>query len=141
MEASVKYIECNFLDIVRGREFLNLEQPDIVAKLVQLEDLAITSEEQVYEAVLGWLQHDPEKRKEHAPVVFKHVRFASMSRDYLLHIVDHEPFIKEDPDCLQQVKWRFPMRFLLLHTCLHLSFDPSSLTPFLSFSLASCPYS
>ena len=108
MEASVKYIECNFLDIVRGREFLNLEQPDIVAKLMQLEDLAITSEEQVYEAVLGWLQHNPEKRKEHAPIVFKHVRFASMSRDYLLHIVDHEPFIKEDPDCLQQVNRDFP---------------------------------
>ena len=108
MEASVKYIECNFLDIVRGREFLNLEQPDIVAKLVQLEDLAITSEEQVYEAVLGWLQHDPEKRREHAPIVFIHVRFASMSRDYLLHIVDHEPVIKEDPDCLQQVNRDFP---------------------------------
>ena len=103
MDASVKYIECNFLDIVRGREFLNLEQPDIIEKLAQLEDLAITSEEQVYEAVLGWLKHDPERRREHAPAVFRHIRFPSMSRDYLMHIVDHETFIKEDPDCLQQV--------------------------------------
>ena len=103
MEASLKYIECNFLDIVRGREFLNLEQPDIIEKLALLEDLAITSEEQVYEAVLGWLKHDPERRREHAATVFRHIRFPSMSRDYLMYIVDHESFIKEDPDCLQQV--------------------------------------
>lgn len=103
MEASLKYIECNFLDIVRGREFLNLEQPDIIEKLAKLEDLAITSEEQVYEAVLSWLKHDPERRREHAATVFRHIRFPSMSRDYLMYIVDHESFIKEDPDCLQQV--------------------------------------
>ena len=103
LEASLKYIECNFLDIVNGREFLSLEQPDVVARLAGLEDLAITSEEQVYEAVLGWLHRDPERRKEHAPVVFKGVRFPSISREYLLHIVDNEPFIKEDPDCLQQL--------------------------------------
>ena len=103
LDAAVKYIECNFLDIVRGREFLSLDHADVVARLVALEDLAITSEEQVYEAVLGWLQHDPEERREHAPEVFKNVRFPSISRDYLMHIVDNEPFIKEDPDCLQQL--------------------------------------
>ncbi len=103
IEAAVKYIECNFLDIVRGREFLNIEQVDIVARILALEDLAITSEEQVYEAALGWLHHDPRKRKQHAPLVFKNVRFPSMSRDYLMHIVDSEPFIKEDTDCLQQL--------------------------------------
>ena len=94
MEAALRYIQCNFLDIVRGREFLNLEQPDIIARLIELEDIAITSEEQVYEAVLGWLHHEPVKRKEHAVKVMQNVRFPSMSRDYLMHIVDHEPFIK-----------------------------------------------
>ena len=94
MEAALRYIQCNFLDIVRGREFLNLEQPDIVARLIELEDLAISSEEQVYEAVLGWLHHEPQKRKEHTLKVMRNVRFPSMSRDYLMHIVDQESFIK-----------------------------------------------
>ena len=94
MEAALRYIQCNFLDIVRGREFLNLEQPDIVARLIQLEDLAISSEEQVYEAVLGWLHHEPRNRKEHTLQVMQNVRFPSMSRDYLMHIVDQEAFVK-----------------------------------------------
>lgn len=60
LEAALKYIECNFLDVVRGHEFLNLDQADVVAKLLCLEDVAVTSEEQVYEAALRWLQHNPE---------------------------------------------------------------------------------
>lgn len=103
LEASLKYIECNFLDIARGREFLSLDRPEVVSQLAALEDIAITSEEQVYEAVLGWVYYDLEKRRLCAPQVFKKVRFPSMSRDFLLHIVDNEPLIKEDPDLLEQV--------------------------------------
>ena len=103
IEASLKYLECHFLEIVRGREFMELDQPDVVARIVGLEDLAITSEEQVYEGVLGWLQFTPDKRKHHAATVLENVRFPSMSRDYLLHIVDNEVLVKEDPDCLQQL--------------------------------------
>lgn len=60
LEAALKYIECNFLDVVRGREFLHLDSPDVVSKLLALEDIAVTSEEQVYEAAMNWLQHDIE---------------------------------------------------------------------------------
>ena len=103
LDAALKFVECNFPDIVHGREFLEIEQPDVITKLVSLEDIAITSEEQVYEAVLRWIHYDVRKRKEHAVAVFKNVRFSSMSRDYLMYIVDNEEIIKEDPDLLQQV--------------------------------------
>lgn len=103
-DAALKFIECNFPDIVHGREFLEIEQPDIISRLASLEDIAITSEEQVYEAVLTWIHYKMDKRREHAVEVFKNVRFPSMSRDYLMHIVDNEEIIKEDPDLLQQVR-------------------------------------
>lgn len=60
LDAALKYIECNFLDVIRGTEFLHLDRADVVGKLLALEDLAVTSEEQVYEAAMGWLQHDIE---------------------------------------------------------------------------------
>ena len=100
IEASLKYIECNFLDIARGREFL-LVEPETVSRIVSLEDLAITCEEQVYEAVMGWLNYDCSARTQYAAKLLKCVRFPSMSREYLMHIVDHEPVIQDDPDCLQ----------------------------------------
>ena len=103
LDASLKYVECNFLDIVRGKEFLDVDQPDVITGITSREDLAITSEEQVYEAVLSWVQHKLHRRKNCALEVFKSVRFPSMSRDYLMYIVDNESLIKDDPDLLQLV--------------------------------------
>ena len=103
IDASLRYIECNFLEIVKGTEFLELDQPDIVVEIVGQEDLAITSEEQVYEGVLSWIKNKLELRKKHVLEVFRSVRFSSMSKDYLMHIVDNEDLIKDDPDLLQLV--------------------------------------
>ncbi len=105
LDASLKYIDFNFLDIVKGREFLDLDQPDIVVGITSREDLAITAEEQVYEAVLSWVHSKLEKRRMHSYKVFKSVRFPSISKDYLMKIVDSEPIIKEDPDLLQLVRY------------------------------------
>ena len=60
IDAALRYIESNFLDVVRGREFLSLEQADVVVRLLGLEDIAVTTEEQVYKAALNWLRHDLE---------------------------------------------------------------------------------
>lgn len=103
IEASLKFIQSNFLDIVRGKEFLGLDLPDIVARIVSLEDVAVLCEEQVYEAVIGWLYHDIRRRKPHAAAVLRSVRLHHMNRDYLMHIVDNEPCIKDDEDCVQQM--------------------------------------
>lgn len=103
LDASLKYVELNFLDIVRGKEFLDLNQLDVVTGITSLEDLAITAEEQVYEAVLAWIKYNLEERKKHSLEAFKSVRFPSMSKDYLMHIVDNEVLIKEDPDLLELV--------------------------------------
>lgn len=114
LDASLKHIECNFLDIVKGREFLELDQPDVVIDIVGQEDLAITAEEQVYEAVLVWIKNKLDIRMKHSLEVFKSVRFSSMSKDYLVYIVDNEPLIKEDPDLLQLVSCQFKMILLTL---------------------------
>ena len=112
IDASQKYIECNFLDIVKGKEFLDLDQWDVVFRIISLEDLAITSEDQVYEAALAWICSNV-KRKKHALEVFKGVRFPSVSKDYLMNIVDNEPLIKEDPDLLQLVRVQAARYYIL----------------------------
>ena len=99
LEASLKFIEVNFLDIVRGNEFLNIEA-ETVSRIVSLEDIAITCEEQVYDAVIGWINHDKESRVPQALAVLQNVRFPSMNRDYLMYIVDNEEIVGNDPDCL-----------------------------------------
>ena len=107
VDASVKFIESNFVDISKGREFLELEQPDVVAKIVSWEDLAITTEEQVYEAVLAWIRYKQEFRKAHTLELFKCVRFPSIPKEYLMQVVDNETLIQEDPDLLQVVSFEY----------------------------------
>jgi hypothetical protein len=102
LDASLKFIEVNFLNIVRGREFLAVEC-DTACRLLELENIAITSEEQVYEASIGWINHDLNQRKKYAFKIFQKVRFSSMNRDYLMHISDNEPIIRDDEDCLQLI--------------------------------------
>ena len=103
VEASLRYIESNFVDIAKGREFLSLDRQDVIMSLIGREDLAIASEEQVYEAALAWIKYKQDQRKMHTLELFKCVRFASIPKDYLLLIVDHEPLIQDDPDLLQLV--------------------------------------
>ena len=114
LDASLKYIDCNFLDIVQGREFLDLDQPDIIVGITSREDLAITAEEQVYDAVLSWVYNKFEKRRKYSYEIFKSVRFPSISKDYLMKIVDNEPLIKEDPDLLQLVSYNIMRLFTYL---------------------------
>ena len=102
LDASLKYIEVNFLNIVRGREFMSVET-DTVCRILSLENIAITCEEQVYEAVIGWLNYDIEGRREDAYRVLQTIRFPSMNREYLMHITDNEPIIRDDPNCLQLI--------------------------------------
>jgi hypothetical protein len=102
-DAALRYIESNFLDVVRGREFLSLDRADVVARLLALEDIAVTTEEQVYEAALNWLRHDLENRASDVLEVMKSVRFPNMSREYLLHITETEDIVKENPQCLQML--------------------------------------
>lgn len=103
LSASLKYIEVNFLNIVRGREFMAIE-PETVSRILSLENIAITCEEQVYEAAIEWINYDPMVRKgKQALEVLSNVRFPSINRDYLVHITDNEAIIRDDPDCLQLV--------------------------------------
>ncbi len=99
LQAALRFIEVNFLDIVRGNEFLNVEAETISA-IVCLEDIAITFEEQVYDAVISWLNHNRDQRIPYSYEVLKNVRFPSMNKDYLMHIVDNEKIIQDNPDCL-----------------------------------------
>lgn len=102
LDASLKYIEVNFLNIVRGREFMEVET-ETVCRILSLENVAITCEEQVYEAVIGWLNYDIENRRASAHQVLQTVRLPSINREYLMHVTDNEAIIRDDPDCLQLI--------------------------------------
>ena len=57
----------------------------------------------MYTHTLIFTHTHTQNRVSDAVEVMKSVRFPNMSREYLLHIVETEDLIKEDPQCLQMV--------------------------------------
>lgn len=68
-------------------------------ELVSSDSLNVPSEEDVYRAVLSWVKHDVDARRQHVPRLMKCVRLPLLSRDFLLGHVDAESLVRHHPDC------------------------------------------
>jgi len=92
------FTEQHFTDVVRGEEFHNLNV-DQVCELIDSDQLSVNSEEMVYEAVVGWVRSDVNKRSKHMPKLLEHVRLPLMPKDYLVKKVKGEPLISDNDLC------------------------------------------
>ena len=96
--AASSYAQQHFLEVLEGGEFLELGQTEL-AELLQSEDLSVQSEEQVYESVIKWVEHDVVARQTQLASVLKHVRLPLLERSYLVSRVGTEPLIRTCESC------------------------------------------
>ncbi|XP_014770021.1 kelch-like protein 2 [Octopus bimaculoides] len=92
------YIEQHFSEVVYYDEFLSLTACQ-VSKLIASDRLTVPSEEQVFEAVLSWIEHDTENRQLSIAELMEHVRLPLMSQEFLVQRVECEPMIKSNTQC------------------------------------------
>ena len=65
-----------------------------------LKKLSVGSEERVFEAAISWVQHQPESRRQHLPILLEHVRLPLLSKDYLIETVQEIDLMKQsDQKC------------------------------------------
>ncbi|KAK7112668.1 kelch-like protein 2 [Littorina saxatilis] len=95
---SLTYIEQHFTEVVHYDEFLSLSA-ERVAKLISSDRLTVSCEEQVYEAVMSWVNHDLQNREDRLESLLEHVRLPLMSQDYIVQRVEEEPLIKGNSRC------------------------------------------
>lgn len=69
--------EQHFLEIIDTNEFLQLSS-DYLLQLLESEELNIWSEEQVFNAMLRWIEYDEERRKYKVPYLTRHIRFVKL---------------------------------------------------------------
>lgn len=86
------YATENFLSVTLGNEFLELS-PDDLENLIKDDRINMNREEDVYEAVSRWIQHDP-SRQQSSLRVYSHVRFPVMAQSYLAEVVSRHPFFQ-----------------------------------------------
>nr|XP_055162623.1 kelch-like protein 17 isoform X3 [Nyctereutes procyonoides] len=98
LKAAHRYVLQHFVDVAKTEEFMLLPLKQVL-ELVSSDSLNVPSEEDVYRAVLSWVKHDVDARRQHVPRLMKCVRLPLLSRDFLLGHVDAESLVRHHPDC------------------------------------------
>ena len=101
VDKCTKFIHDNFASVAESDEFLKLEAEE-VEKWISSENICVPDEEDVFRIILKWIEQDKGERKAEFERLFRHIRLASLSRDYLLNVVTNE-LVVENVSCSRQV--------------------------------------
>ena len=95
---AIKHKQQHFDAFVKSKDFLSLgfEQ---VKELMCQDELQISEEEEVYEAILTWIRHDLVSRECFFPDLLRCLRLFSMSKYSLRSILDKEELVTKNPVC------------------------------------------
>ena len=74
-----------------------------VEKWISSDEIVIDAEENVFEIITRWIDHDKSERSGKFSELFSHVRLTCVSRDYLLNHVLTNDLVKENADWLNSV--------------------------------------
>ncbi|KAI5726687.1 hypothetical protein M8J76_006799 [Diaphorina citri] len=88
----------HFNDVRKSKEFLSLPQTHI-AKLLSCEELNINSEEETYSAVMHWLYHDIENRKNEMGDLLAYIKLPLISQQFLVDTVEQDPVLRDNKQC------------------------------------------
>ena len=96
-----KFIHANFASVAEMEEFLKLEAKE-VERWISSDDVSVAVEADVFKIVLKWIEQDKSKRKGLFEQLFRHVRLAFLSRDFLMDVVTNE-LVEENSDCFKLI--------------------------------------
>ncbi|XP_056438380.1 kelch-like protein 7 [Gadus chalcogrammus] len=100
--AAEDFVQIHFTEVYKLDEFLQLDVAQLT-HLLQLDQLTVRAEAQIYDAAMRWLKYDACNRQRHMVKVLGCVRFPLVSKTFLSKTVQAEPLIQDNPQCLKMV--------------------------------------
>ena len=100
-QSVVTYKFENFGAVAKSEDFRGLDS-EKVKELISKDEINVSEEEEVYEAVIAWVKHDLPSRECLLPELLKCVRLFSMSKFKLRKILDEE-LVSKNPTCMRVV--------------------------------------
>ncbi|KAB5546240.1 hypothetical protein PHYPO_G00069770 [Pangasianodon hypophthalmus] len=98
LKSAHKYVLQHFVEVSKTEEFMLLPLKQVL-DLISSDNLNVPSEEEVYRAVLSWVKHDIDGRRQHVPRLMKCVRLPLLTRDFLMSNVDTELLVRHHSEC------------------------------------------
>ncbi|XP_065575475.1 kelch-like protein diablo [Artemia franciscana] len=93
-----KFTQHNFQEVVESEEFLLLP-PNQLIDIISSDELNVRSEEQVFNAAMGWIKYNVTERRICLPQILQHVRLPLLTPKFLVNTVSTDPLIKADDVC------------------------------------------
>jgi len=125
-QAAVAFKFENFVAVAKSEDFRTLDAENI-KELICKDEVNVSDEEEVYQAVIAWVKHDLPSRECLLPELLKCMRLFSMSKYSLRNILDEE-LVSKNPTCTRVVInaldfFLFPDRFQNMSLKPRLSLD------------------
>ncbi|XP_060855789.1 kelch-like protein 2 [Metopolophium dirhodum] len=108
---SEAYIKTQFLEVVKYDDFLYLS-PEELIEIITSNDLNAPLEQNVFETVINWVQHESDSRKQYFKNILAHVRLPLIPTEYLLNNVVGHSLIEISPECKNYVNYALNFNFI-----------------------------
>lgn len=90
----------NFEDVAQHEEFLELGKDELIDYICS-DELVISKEEMVFEAVMHWVYRTVESRRSVLQEILTHVRLPLLHPNYFVQTVEVDQLIQNSPECYQ----------------------------------------
>nr|XP_013055249.1 kelch-like protein 10 [Anser cygnoides] len=98
-QTAYTFILHNFEELINvSVEFLDLSVDELKG-IIEKDELNVKQEDVVFEAILKWIAHDPQNRKQYISVLLSKVRLALMQADHFMKKVKMHDYVKDNEDC------------------------------------------
>uniref|UniRef100_A0A672SGQ1 Kelch-like protein 38 n=1 Tax=Sinocyclocheilus grahami TaxID=75366 RepID=A0A672SGQ1_SINGR len=91
-----------FSDVAASEDFCELSLPELMCYLE--DDRLCAEEEQVFEALLAWIHHDPFSRRGAIHDLFKKVRLRYIHPTYLFQFIANDPLVQSSALCTEIIE-------------------------------------
>ena len=95
------FISKNFFELSKQGKFLEI-QPNEIGEILRLKDNT-TLEEDFFDSIVNWVNHDLENRKIHFPKFFKLIKLHSLHKTFLSITVSSNELVLGNPDCSKEL--------------------------------------
>ncbi|XP_078354727.1 kelch-like protein 40 [Oculina patagonica] len=97
-----KFIHANFTNVAKAEEFLNMPSEE-VNQWISSDEINVSAEEDVFNIILAWIDHNKSERKKYFADLFRYVRLIYVSRDFLYNDIATNDLVNDNPCCLELV--------------------------------------
>jgi len=95
---SQDFITENFVEVMKTPEYLSMT-PAVIETIVGSSSLNVTNEVEVFEAVMLWINHDKDNRKQHLPGLMGKIKLPLINTGYLMEKIASNELVRTNLGC------------------------------------------